>query len=60
MVKEELLMLNKLFEVKGLKQYFNVGKKNEVYVVNDISFYIYEGEIFGLVGEFGSGKFIIG
>ena len=26
-VKEELLMPNKLLEVKGLKQYFNVGKR---------------------------------
>lgn len=56
MVKEELLMPNKLLEVKGLKQYFNVGKKNEVHAVNDISFHIYEGETFGLVGESGSGK----
>lgn len=49
-------MPNKLLEVKGLKQYFNVGKKNEVHAVNDISFHIYEGETFGLVGESGSGK----
>ena len=49
-------MPNKLLEVKGLKQYFNVGKMNEVHAVNDISFHIYEGETFGLVGESGSGK----
>lgn len=49
-------MNKKLLEVKGLKQYFNVGKKNEVHAVNDISFHIYEGETFGLVGESGSGK----
>ena len=49
-------MPNKLLEVKGLKQYFYVGKKNEVHAVNDISFHIYEGETFGLVGESGSGK----
>ena len=49
-------MKKKLLEVKGLKQYFNIGKKNEVHAVNDISFHIYEGETFGLVGESGSGK----
>lgn len=49
-------MQKKLLEVNGLKQYFNIGKKNEVHAVNDISFHIYEGETFGLVGESGSGK----
>ncbi len=49
-------MPKKLLEVNGLKQYFNIGKKNEVHAVNDISFHIYEGETFGLVGESGSGK----
>ncbi|EKU48081.1 ABC transporter ATP-binding protein [Staphylococcus massiliensis] len=47
---------NVLLEVKNLKQYFNVGKPNEVRAVDDVSFKIYKGETLGLVGESGCGK----
>ncbi|MEG2644438.1 MAG: ATP-binding cassette domain-containing protein [Enterococcus sp.] len=49
-------MDKRLLEVNHLKQYFNTGTKNEVRAVNDVSFYINEGETFGLVGESGCGK----
>jgi oligopeptide transport system ATP-binding protein len=48
-----------VLEVKNLKQYFTSGYgKNKVVVkaVDDISFSIYKGETFGLVGESGCGK----
>ena len=49
-------MAEKLLEIKNLKQYFNVGKNNEVRAVDDITFDIYKGETLGLVGESGCGK----
>jgi oligopeptide transport system ATP-binding protein len=46
----------KLIEVNHLKKYFNVGGGNILKAVDDLSFYIYEGETLGLVGESGCGK----
>lgn len=45
-----------LVEVKNLKQYFNVGRRQQLKAVDDISFAIRRGETFGLVGESGCGK----
>ncbi len=51
-----------LLDVKGLKKYFPIQKGfwkkkvGEVRAVDNVSFYIREGETLGLVGESGSGK----
>ena len=48
----------KILRVKHLKQYFRFGRGKYKYTkaVHDISFDIYKGEVFGLVGESGCGK----
>ncbi|MEH7479849.1 dipeptide ABC transporter ATP-binding protein [Neobacillus drentensis] len=56
----------KLIEVKNLKKYFPLknsmfSKNNQVVkAVDDVSFHIYKGETFGLVGESGCGKSTLG
>lgn len=45
----------KLIEIKNLKKYFKVNN-GLLHAVDDLSFYINEGETLGLVGESGCGK----
>ncbi len=55
-----------LLEVKNLTKYFPVRSglfkrvTGQVKAVDDVSFFIYEGESFGLVGESGCGKTTVG
>ncbi len=44
-----------LLKVEHLEQFFKLGRR-ALKAVNDISFEIYKGEVFGLVGESGCGK----
>ncbi|WP_028782056.1 ABC transporter ATP-binding protein [Thalassobacillus devorans] len=46
----------KLVEIKNLKQHFKTGRHSVVKAVDGLTFDIYKGETFGLVGESGCGK----
>ena len=45
-----------LLRVEHLCQYFKMGFRRELKAVDDVSFDIHRGEVFGLVGESGCGK----
>ena len=45
-----------ILSVQHLCQYFKIGRRRELKAVDDVSFDIHRGEVFGLVGESGCGK----
>lgn len=61
-----MMVDNVLLEVKGLKKHFPIEKGflrkvvGYVRAVDDVSFYVREGETLGLVGESGCGKTTLG
>jgi oligopeptide/dipeptide ABC transporter ATP-binding protein len=58
--------INILLEVKGLKKYFPIQKGffqkviGNIRAVDDVSFFIRENEVLGMVGESGCGKTTVG
>ena len=50
----------KLLELRKLKKYFPVRRGVAIKAVEDVTFSIYEGEKFGVVGESGCGKSTLG
>lgn len=50
----------KLVEIKNLGMEFSIGRRQTLKALNNVSFDIYQGENFGLVGESGCGKTTLG
>lgn len=50
----------KILEVKNIKKYFQIGNKESLKALDDISLSLDKGEFLGIVGESGSGKSTLG
>lgn len=53
-------MSEPLLEVRNLRKYFQVGYKQILHAVDDVSFTIMRGKTLGMVGESGCGKTTVG
>ncbi|WP_292591908.1 ABC transporter ATP-binding protein, partial [Mesotoga sp. UBA5825] len=53
-------MPQKILEVKNLKKYFQISKRQVLKAVDNVSFSIDRGKILGMVGESGCGKTTVG
>lgn len=49
-----------ILEVVNLKKYFQFGRRAVLKAVDDVTFSVRKGEVFGLVGESGCGKTTVG
>ncbi|HLR64811.1 MAG TPA: oligopeptide/dipeptide ABC transporter ATP-binding protein [Pseudogracilibacillus sp.] len=49
-----------VLQVNNLSKHFDVGRNETLQAVNDVTFDVRKGEVFGLVGESGCGKSTIG
>lgn len=58
--RQETASQEPLLRAEHLKKYFKVKKKGLLHAVDDVSFYVNEGETLGIVGESGCGKSTVG
>ncbi len=54
-MSDQILNNEVVLSVRGLKQYFKMGS-SQLKAVDDVSFDVHRGEVFGIVGESGCGK----
>lgn len=59
-VKTQEKRVGPLLQAEHLKKHFKVKKKGMLHAVDDVSFYVNEGETLGIVGESGCGKSTVG
>lgn len=53
-------MTEPVLQVENLKKYFDIGRRQVLKAVDDVSFEVARGEVLGIVGESGCGKTTLG